>query len=105
MSSSEILSNLLFEISNEDRYNILLAIEPAGSNLTRVSNKLGLKLSETRRHLSRLSQVGLTKRQPDGSYILTNFGYQILAQIENIQFFTDNKEYFDTIWCTKQKIL
>jgi predicted transcriptional regulator len=96
MDSSEILSDLLFEISNEDRYNILRIVQTINSNLTYISTNLGLHLSETRRHLARLTQVGLIQRNPNGTYTLTNYGNQIMAQIENIQFFTENKTYFET---------
>jgi predicted transcriptional regulator len=95
MDSSENLYNLLFEISNEDRHNILIFLTNSNANLTQISNTLNLKLSETRRHLSRLTQIGLIMRQPEGTYILTNFGNQILAQIDNIRFFTNNKDYFE----------
>jgi predicted transcriptional regulator len=96
MESSEKLYNLLFEVSNEDRHNILTSLQNAKANLTQISNTLNLKLSETRRHLSRLTEAGLAVRNPDGTYTLTNYGEQILNQIENIKFFTENREYFET---------
>ena len=95
MESSEKLYNLLFEISNEDRHNILTSLQHARANLTQISNTLNLKLSESRRHLSRLTEVGLAVKNPDGTYTLTHYGEQILNQIENIKFFTENQGYFE----------
>jgi predicted transcriptional regulator len=93
---SDKLFDLLFEISNEDRYNILKQLLSEDANLTQISNALRLKISETRRHLSRLTSVGIAIRNPDGSYRLTNFGIQILIQIDNIKFLTENDKYFET---------
>lgn len=96
MEPSEKLYEIMFEISNEDRHKILISLQNSNANLTQISNILDLKLSETRRHLSRLTEVKLVERKPDGSYRLTNYGEQILTQVENIKFFTENKEYFQT---------
>lgn len=96
MDSSETLYDIIFEISNEDRHNILISLQNSNATLTQISNILNLKLSEARRHLSRLTEVELVERNPDGSYSLTNYGKQILTQVDNIKFFTDNKEYFQT---------
>ena len=63
MDSSEKLCNTLFEISNKDRYDIVKSLIKKESNLTQISNLLGLKLSESRRHLSRLSEVGLVQKK------------------------------------------
>lgn len=96
MDSSEKLCNTLFEISNKDRYDIVKSLIKKESNLTQISNLLGLKLSESRRHLSRLSEVGLVQKKINGTYGITNYGAQILAQIDNITFFTENQEYFQS---------
>jgi len=45
--------DLLFELSNEDRYKILLLIEEAPLNVTNLSKKAILSLPETSRHLAR----------------------------------------------------
>lgn len=96
MDPQEKLYSLFFEISNKDRYNIIRHLLKKKSNLTQLSNIQDLKLSETRRHLSRLTEVGLVQKNLDGTYQLTNYGVQILGQIDNISFFTENQEYFQS---------
>ena len=96
MDSTEKLFNLLFEISNKDRYLIVKNLLKKESNLTQLTNIQGLRLSETRRHLSRLIEVGLIQKNLDGTYRITNYGTQILALIDNINFFTENQEYFES---------
>ena len=94
MDSSEKLFNILFEISNEDRYNILTELLAGKANLSKLSQILELNLSETSRHLSRLMGVNLIVRNPDGSYNLTHNGAQILHQVDNIRFFSEYDNYF-----------
>lgn len=96
MFFQEHLYDLLFEISNEDRHKILLMLQSKPANLTQLSKKSGLNLPETRRHVSRLTEVNLIERNPDGSYSLTFFGARILEQLEEISFFTHYRDYFLT---------
>ena len=86
---------LLFEVSNPDRHNILKLIEKERRNLTNISNNTNLNLPETRRHITRLSEVGLIQRIPDGSYIITNLGQRVLEQLDTISFFLENRDYFN----------
>ena len=88
--------DVLFEISNEDRFRILVQIVDEPMNVTRLSNKLGLSLTETSRHLSRILDVGLVVRDPDGYYRIDNFGMMLLSQLGGIEFVTNNREYFRT---------
>lgn len=96
MQFQEYLYDLFFEISSQERHKVLLNLREETSNLTRLSNKIELNLPETRRHISRLLEVDLIERNPEGSYSLTNYGYQILELIEEISFYTKHKEYFLT---------
>ncbi len=86
--------NILFEVSNEDRHRILLQLEKEHMNVTQISKKLGLSLPETSRHVSRLVEVGLTWKKPDGLYRLTHFGELVLRQVRELEFTTRHREYF-----------
>jgi predicted transcriptional regulator len=92
----EHLYDILFEVSSEDRHKILLLLLEEPSNLTQLSTKSKLNLPETRRHISRLMEVDLVERNPNGSYFLTYFGNCILELIEEMSFYTQHKEYFLT---------
>lgn len=86
--------NILFEVSNEDRHSILLQLEKEPLNVTQISKKLSLSLPETSRHVSRLSEVGLTLKNPDGLHRLTHFGELILTHVRELEFMIRHREYF-----------
>ena len=94
MSYQEYLYDLFFEISSRERHKILLSLMVDSANLTQLSNQAGLNLPETRRHITRLVEVDLVERNPDGRYSLTHFGLRVLETIEEIAFFTQHKDYF-----------
>ena len=94
MDYQEYLYDLFFEISSQERHRILKILQEETANLTQLSNGAGLNLPETRRHISRLLNVDLVERIPDGSYSLTNFGLQILETIEEMAFFSQYRDYF-----------
>ncbi|MBN1682450.1 DUF1724 domain-containing protein, partial [Candidatus Bathyarchaeota archaeon] len=96
MSFQDYLYDLLFEMASQERHNILLILRDESANLTYLSNKSGLNLPETRRHVTRLMDVDLVERNPDGKYSLTYFGLRILELVEEFSFFTQHKEYFLT---------
>jgi len=95
-SSKDMLYDILFEVSSEERHSILKILKENSSNLTNISRETGLNLPETRRHVSRLLEVELIDRNPDGSYSITGFGERILERIKEISFFSRNKDYFNS---------
>lgn len=90
----EAFYDVLFEVSNEDRHKILLLLADEPMNVTRISIRLGLSLTETSRHLSRMGEVGLTRRDSDGLYHINNFGTVLLAQLKGVEFITRHRDYF-----------
>jgi len=86
--------DILFEVSNEDRHGILLLLEGESSNVTQISKSLGLSLPEASRHLSRLCEVGLTRKDPEGLFHLTPYGVLVLRQLRELEFTTEHREYF-----------
>jgi predicted transcriptional regulator len=86
--------NILFEVSNEDRHEILLRLEGEPCNVTQISKKLGLSLPETSRHVARLSEVGLTWKDSEGLHRLTLYGRLVLKQLRELEFTTKYREYF-----------
>ena len=85
--------DLLFELSNEDRYKILLLIEEAPLNVTNLSKKAILSLPETSRHLARLINVGLISKDVEGFHHLSSFGRLVLNQSREIEFSSIHREY------------
>ena len=94
MSELERLCNLLFEVSNEDRLRMLLRLEEKALRVTDISRELDLSIQESSRHVSRLSEVGLARKDVEGFYSLTNFGELILRHLQEIEFTSKHQEYF-----------
>jgi len=92
----ETFHDVLFEISNEDRHNMLLQLADKAKNVTRLSKILGLSLTETSRHLSRICEVGLTHKDVDGLYYISSFGRLFLSQLQGAEFVSKHREYFNT---------
>ena len=87
--------DVLFEISNEDRHRILFLIEHEEMNVTQIARKLGLSLTETSRHLSRIADVGLAHKNVDGLYGLSSFGRLFLFQVQGAEFISKHRDYFN----------
>ena len=90
----ERLTDLMFEVSNEDRLRILLRLEEGGLSVTGLSRDLKLTTQEASRHLSRLNDVGLTRKDAGGSHHVTPYARLIIKQIQGIRFASENMSYF-----------
>ena len=89
------LYELFFELSNEDRVNILNLLKHEHLNLTNISNKLELRNQEASRHLSRLEDSGLVTRNTDGTYQTTPFAELVLNKQDEMEFLLKHKDYFN----------
>ena len=89
----EGLCDLFFEFSNEDRLRILYKLRESPSTVTSLSRDLNLTTQETSRHLSRLGEIGLTAKSPDGDHSLTPYGELSLDQIRGFRFTCSHSEY------------
>ena len=92
--SLENLCDLFFEFSNEDRLRILRTLQNEHLTVTALSKELDLTTQETSRHLSRLGEVGLSLKNPDGTHCLTGYGELSLKQMTGYKFITTHKDYF-----------
>jgi len=90
----ESLCDLLFEVSNEDRLSLLRELQGREMNVTAIARAIEITTQEVSRHLSRLTEVGLTEKDPDGPYRLTPFGVLTLNQIQGLEFTSSHKNYF-----------
>jgi predicted transcriptional regulator len=92
----ENLCDLLFEVSNEDRLTILRKLSEESMNVTGLAKELGLTTQESSRHLSRLSDTGLTRKSPEGLYLLTPYGELVLNLLPGLEFVSGHSDYFST---------
>lgn len=92
----EELCGLLFEISNEDRLNILYELKKNPMKLSRVSEKFGFTVPETARNIARLTEASLIAKDTDGYFHLTSIGEAALQFIPSFEFISKHKKYFKT---------
>jgi predicted transcriptional regulator len=88
--------NLLFELSHEDRIRIFFELQKDPMKLTHLSEKLDLKVQETSRHLSRLSDAKLISKNVEGFYHLTPYGEHIMKLLPGFDFLCKHRKYFTT---------
>jgi predicted transcriptional regulator len=92
----ERLCDLLFELSNEDRLNILKVLEIEDMRLSHVSKKLDFTVQETSRNMSRLSEKGLVTREPEGTFKITAYGRYALRLLPGYEFLSAHTDFFQT---------
>jgi predicted transcriptional regulator len=94
MSSGERFYDLLFEMSNEHRHNIMLLLREEAMRLTSISKELDLTSPEISRHVSRLSETGLVTKDVEGFFSLTPLGGMVLTLLQEFEFASRYTEYF-----------
>ena len=92
----ENVCSIFFELSNEDRLSIMLALEKEPLKLTHISKSLDLTSSESHRQLSRMLETKLVVKDVEGFFSLTPFGEQALKWIPGYTFISENREYFQS---------
>ena len=90
------LCNLLFELSNVDRLNILLELKKTPMKLSHVSKKFDFTVQETSRNISRLHDANLIFKDVNGAFHLTPYGEEALKLIPGFEFLSKHKKYFTT---------
>ena len=87
-------SNLLFELSSDDRLDILLLLKKSPLKLSHISGKLDFTVQETSRNVTRLSDARLIRKDSDGAFHLTPYGEEALNLLLGFKFLFKNREYF-----------
>ena len=96
MSVSNGFHDLLFEMSNENRYEILLVLREQSKRITDLTRQMNLTTTEVRRHVTRLTEAGLVQRDIEGYYHLTPYGETSILLFQEFEFLSSNREYFKT---------
>jgi predicted transcriptional regulator len=90
------LCNLLFELSNIDRLNILIELKKKPMKLSHVSKRFGFTVPETARNISRLHEANLVFKDVSGVFHLTPVGEEALHLLPGFKFLSKQKRYFMT---------
>lgn len=85
---------LLFELSSSDRVAILTELRQTSLKMRQVADKLEMTVTETFRHLQRLSDAKLVEKNVDGTYGVTRYGLLVLDLMPSLHFVSKNNAYF-----------
>jgi len=88
------LNDLLFELSSDNRLDILGRLRGSPSKVSKLAEDMGITNQECSRHIVRLGEAGLTAKNVDGLYALTPYGQQVLLQLKGIEFTSKYRAYF-----------
>jgi predicted transcriptional regulator len=89
-------SSLLFELSSNDRLDILMLLKKNPLKLSHISSRLDFTVQETSRNVTRLSDARLIRKDADGAFHLTPYGEEALNLLSGFKFLFKNREYFMT---------
>jgi predicted transcriptional regulator len=92
----EGISDLHFELSNDDRLNILNLVKNMPKKLTEISKEIGITHQQCLRHLNRLVEALLVVKNSGGYYQLTSFGKIVLQLHISFEFIIKHRNYFLT---------
>jgi predicted transcriptional regulator len=94
LEDSEEISKVLFELSSNRRANILFEIGKSSLKMQQIAKNLDMTVTETFRHLQRLSDAKLVAKKVDGTYAITSLGELASGFLSDFNFILKNGDYF-----------
>ena len=91
----ERLCDIFFELSNEDRLDILFKLQEDHMKVTSLSRELNITTQECSRHIARLSEAKLVEKDSGGFFNLTQYGRASLKLIPSWGFISEHRDYFN----------
>lgn len=88
------IDNLFFSLASESRLDLLHALSTEKLRMNEIARKIDITATEASRQTQRLQEEGIIQKQPDGTYILTNYGKLILHFFPTLEFIFKHKDYF-----------
>jgi len=94
LEDSEEISKVLFELSSNRRANILFEVGKGNLKMQQIAKSLDMTVTETFRHLQRLTEAKLAEKKVDGSYAITSLGKLATGFLSGFNFILKNGDYF-----------
>lgn len=88
------IENIFFSLSSESRLAILNAVCFENLRMNEVARKINITATEASRQIQRLIDECILQKQPDGTYILTNYGRLLLHFFPSLEFISKHRSYF-----------
>jgi predicted transcriptional regulator len=92
----ERTSQDFFELSSQQRLEIIFVLNKNIKKLTELANELDVSRQEVHRNLIRLEKNGFVSKEKNGYFSLTPFAKTMCSQIPSIKFLSENRNYFET---------
>jgi predicted transcriptional regulator len=83
-------------LSNEIRRNVIFYLFEEDMTTSQLSKKLNMTLQAMQKHLPKLIETGIIKKNTDGKMSLTEIGHTLANQIPSIEFLSENESYLKT---------
>ena len=93
-ADDEEVSKVLFELASHRRANILLELRNQSLKMKQIATLLDMNVTETFRHLQRLSDSKLVEKEVDGTYAVTPLGDLAIRLLSSFDFILKNGDYF-----------
>jgi predicted transcriptional regulator len=87
-------THLMFELSHPERLKILSKLREKHMRLSELSKSMAVTTAEVSRHTERLVKAKLVEKNGDNYYRLTPFAFMILTEYSNIEYLTQNLDFF-----------
>jgi predicted transcriptional regulator len=94
MENQEGIEKLFFELASESRLGILRKLMEKDWKTNEVARKLDLTTTETFRQLQRLSENLLVRKQPEGTYAISEYGRVVSQLSSSLELVFKHKKYF-----------
>jgi predicted transcriptional regulator len=88
------IPDLLFNIASGDRLKLLSEIASKRQRMTALSKTIDASAAEGSRHLKRLSDAGLVRKDSEGFYEATTVGRTVLKLLPGIGLLLEHQDYF-----------
>ena len=88
------ISKVLFELASNRRASILFEVANHDLKMKQVAKSLDMTVTETFRHLQRLSDAKLVEKKVDGSYTITSLGRLATGFLLGFNFILKNSDFF-----------
>ena len=88
------ISKILFELASDRRVSILFKVDKQNLKMQKIAKVLDMNVTETFRHLQRLTESKLVEKRVDGTYAITSLGTLSIGLLKNLDFILEHANYF-----------
>jgi len=94
MLDNDGIANLFFSLASKSRLDLLHTLTVDKLRMNEVAQKIDITATEASRQIKRLLDELIIQKQPDGAYVITNYGKLVLHFLPTFEFIFKHKQYF-----------